>query len=63
MRADLALAYDLIRDRKPAVRALHGVQRLTLELKVNNLADKDYDEVFGFNAPGINWMAGLRLHF
>ena len=63
MRADLALAYDLIKDRKPAVRALPGVQRLTLELKVNNLADKDYDEVFGFNAPGINWMAGLRLQF
>ncbi|MBI1725429.1 MAG: TonB-dependent receptor, partial [Candidatus Tectomicrobia bacterium] len=65
MRADLALAYDLIRDRKPSLPGLSlpGVQRLTVELKVNNLADKDYDEVFGFNAPGINWMAGLRLHF
>ena len=65
LRTDLTLGYDLIQDGKPALPglALPRVQRLAVELKVNNLADKDYDEVFGFNAPGINWMAGLRLHF
>lgn len=64
-RTDLALAYDLIRDGKPVPGgvSLPGVRRLTVELKVNNLLDEDYDDVFGFNAPGINWLAGIRFHF
>ena len=66
-KIDLALAYDLIPERGSARAARKGgwlaARRLTVELQANNILDEDYDEVFGFNAPGINWYAGVRLLF
>ena len=38
-------------------------QKTTLEFKINNLLDEDYDEVFGYNAPGIEMYAGMRISF
>ncbi|MED5580175.1 MAG: TonB-dependent receptor [Nitrospinota bacterium] len=38
-------------------------QKTTLEFKVNNLLDEDYDEVFGYNAPGIEIYAGMSTSF
>ena len=38
-------------------------QKTTLEFKINNLLDEDYDVVFGYNAPGIEMYAGMRISF
>jgi len=64
-KLDLALAYDIIKDRKSVLpgAALSSIRGLTIEVKVNNILDEDYDEVFGFNAPGIEWFAGFRVLF
>ncbi|MDP6482309.1 MAG: TonB-dependent receptor, partial [Nitrospinota bacterium] len=64
-KIDLALAYDLIPERGPAARKGGWLQarRLTAEFRANNILDEDYDEVFGFNAPGISLYAGFRLRF
>ncbi len=64
-KVDLAASYDLVKDHKSIFRGASPspVKRLSVEIKVNNLLDKDYDEVFGFNAPGIEWFAGFRLSF
>ena len=38
-------------------------QKSTLEFKIKNLLDEDYDEVFGYNAPGLEMYAGMRISF
>lgn len=62
-KVDLAFSYDIVKDYKSIFGgdALKGIKRLSLEFKINNLLDEDYDEAFGFNSPGINWFAGFRL--
>ena len=62
-KVDLAFAYDIVKNYKSILKGdvFKGVKRLSLEFKVNNLLDEDYDEAFGFNNPGINWFAGFRL--
>ena len=64
-RIDLALAYDLIPERGPAARkgGWFQARRLTAEFRANNILDEDYDELFGFNAPGVSWHAGFQLRF
>jgi vitamin B12 transporter len=62
-KIDLAFAYDLTKNYKSIWEGddRKWVKGLSIELKVNNLLDEDYDEVFGFSSPGINWFAGFRL--
>jgi vitamin B12 transporter len=43
--------------------ALSGRGDLTLFAKAQNLLDADYDEVLGFRAPPINFLAGVRAAF
>jgi vitamin B12 transporter len=38
------------------------LDRLELTLRIQNLTNQKYDEVFGFPAPGINALAGLRAY-
>ena len=38
-------------------------QRLKCFADVKNITDKKYTEVYGFNAPGINWSTGIRFQF
>lgn len=49
-RFDLALAYE-------------GWQRLTPYARVENIADRQYDEALGFAAPGRQFIGGVRLAF
>ncbi|MGH8005670.1 MAG: TonB-dependent receptor domain-containing protein, partial [Candidatus Binatia bacterium] len=55
-RADLALAYRLWENR-------WGLRSLALTAKVQNLFDEDYEEVFGFSAPGANFLIGFVAEF
>jgi vitamin B12 transporter len=41
----------------------HGrLHRLELTARIQNLTNRQYDEVLGFPAPGINALVGLRAH-
>jgi len=41
----------------------HGLlNRLELTLRIQNLTNQSYTEVLGFQAPGINALAGLRAY-
>jgi vitamin B12 transporter len=37
--------------------------QLTAYGRVENLLDADYEDVFGFNTPGLGAYAGLRVDF
>lgn len=50
---DLAGSYLLFKD------ALH-LQELTLFGKIQNLFDRNYQQVSGFSAPGITWLFGVK---
>ena len=50
---DLAASYLLLKDR------LH-LRELTLFGKILNLFDEKYEQVFGFSAPGITFLLGLK---
>jgi vitamin B12 transporter len=47
---NLSLNYDL------------PVYNVSLFASLNNLLDASYQEVYGFNTPGVNFKAGLRLN-
>jgi outer membrane receptor protein involved in Fe transport len=51
-RVDLSATYHLFGGSL-------GIQESRLFIKVNNLFDRDYQEVPGFPAPGINFLAGI----
>lgn len=55
-RADLALRYEMPCPRQAAYR-------LGWFARVQNLLDRNYDEVRGFRAPPLNVLAGARLMF
>lgn len=50
---DLAASYTLLKD------TLH-LQDLTLFGKIQNLFNADYEQVFGFSAPGTTFLLGLK---
>ncbi|MGH7412204.1 MAG: TonB-dependent receptor, partial [Candidatus Methylomirabilis sp.] len=50
---DLAASYPLLKDR------LH-LRELTLFGKILNLFDENYEQVFGFSAPGTTFLLGLK---
>ena len=64
-KIDIAFAFDIIKNRKSILTKgkVSQVKDFTVEFKVNNILDRDYDETFGFNSPGIQWFAGLRTVF
>ena len=64
-RVDLALSLDLVKDRASTLDGTRSarVRDFTVELKVNNLFDEEYEEAFNFSAPGVRWFAGFRLVF
>ncbi len=55
-RADVALSYLLFADR-------WGIRALTLEGKVMNLFDADYQEVLYFSSPETTFLTGFRAEF
>lgn len=50
---DLAGSYLLLKDTR-------HLRELTLFGKIQNLFDRDYQQVAGFSAPGITWLFGLK---
>ena len=64
-RVDLALSLDVVKDRISMFDKTRKskVKDLTVELKVNNALDEEYDAIYGFGAPGIQWFAGVRVIF
>ncbi len=55
-RADLAVAYDW-------PLAVPVIQKVGVFARVENLFDRDYDEVIGFGARPLNVLAGVRGEF
>lgn len=55
-RTDLALSYSLPW-RGPAF------SRLTIYGKIENVFDRNYQEVLGFRSPPLNYLAGIRVTF
>jgi vitamin B12 transporter len=55
-RVDLFLSYRL-------PWQVPTIQAIRLELRVQNLLDESYQEVFGFTAPGATVLGGIRLEF
>ena len=64
-RVDLALSLDVVKDRISMFDKTRKskVKDLTVELKVNNVLDKEYEAVYGYTAPGVQWFAGVRAVF
>jgi outer membrane cobalamin receptor len=55
-KIDLILGYDVIKDWGP-------IRTLELFGRVENLLDEDYEEAFGFSAPGIAGFGGVKIVF
>lgn len=55
-RTDLALSYSLPWRAFP-------LSRLTVYGKIENLFDRNYQEVLGFRSPPVNYLAGIRVTF
>lgn len=55
-RADLALRYDM-------PMPVHAAYRIGWFARLQNLFDRNYEEVRGFKSPPINVLAGARLTF
>ncbi len=64
-RVDLALSLDVVKDRISMFDKTRKskVKDLTVELKVNNALDEEYEAVYGYTAPGIQWFVGVRAIF
>ncbi len=64
-RVDLALSLAVVKDRISMFDKTRKskVKDLTVELKVNNALDEEYEAVYGYTAPGIQWFAGVRAVF
>ena len=64
-RVDLALSVDVVKDGISMFDKTRKsrFQDLTVELKVNNALDEEYEAVYGFSAPGVQWFAGVRAIF
>jgi outer membrane cobalamin receptor len=55
-RTDMAVSYSF------PVNIL-SFSRLTVYSKIQNLFDRNYQEVLGFRSPPLNYFAGIRLTF
>jgi vitamin B12 transporter len=55
-RFDLALSYS------PGIR-WHALRDEALVVRIQNLLDRHYSEAFGFPAPPVNFIAGVRFDF
>jgi vitamin B12 transporter len=55
-KADLALSYRLFENRG-------CLRSLTVRGKVQNLFDEEYEEIFGFSSPGVNFLLGFVAEF
>jgi outer membrane cobalamin receptor len=55
-RTDLAVSYTF------PVR-LFPLSRVTVYSKIENLFDRDYQEVLGFRSPPFNYLAGVAVTF
>lgn len=53
-RTDLATSYKLPLD-------FSYLQGATVFTRINNLLNKDYEDIFGFSSPGLNFIAGLSI--
>lgn len=64
-RVDLALSVDVVKDGISMFDKTRKsrLKDLTVELKVNNALDEEYDAIYGFSAPGRQWFAGVRAIF
>ncbi len=64
-RVDLAFSLDVVKGRISIFDKTRksAFQELAVELKVNNALDEEYDAIYGFSAPGIQWFAGVRAIF
>lgn len=64
-RVDLGLSLDVVKDRISMFDKTRKskVKDLTVELKVNNALDEEYEAIYGYGAPGIQWFAGVRAVF
>ncbi|HJM43833.1 MAG: TonB-dependent receptor [Nitrospinota bacterium] len=55
-RLDLSLSYRL-------PWTTQTIRAMKLEVSAQNLLDNDYEEVFGFSAPGATVLGGIRMEF
>jgi len=55
-RTDMAVSYTF-----PS--RLFSFSRVTVYSKIQNLFDRDYQEVLGFRSPPLNYLAGVRVTF
>ena len=64
-RVDLALSLDVVKDRISMFDKTRksSLKDLTVELKVNNTLDEEYEAIYGFESPGVQWFAGVRAVF
>ncbi len=64
-KVDLAFSLDVVKD---SISLFDKTKKsrfkdFTVEAKVNNVFDEDYDAVYNYNSPGIEWFAGVNLVF
>ena len=64
-KVDLALALDVVKDRISMFDRTRKsrLKNLTVELKVNNALDEEYEAIYGYESPGVQWFAGVRAIF
>ena len=64
-KVDLALSLDVVEDRISMFDRTRKsrFKDLTVELKVNNALDEEYEAVYGYESPGVQWFAGVRAIF
>lgn len=55
-RFDAAVSHELMRDRA-------SLRTLEIFGRVRNFTDARYEEVYGFSAPGVHYLFGLRARF
>jgi vitamin B12 transporter len=55
-KTDLAASYVVAQN-------IWGIRSLRLQGKIENLLDDDYEEAFGFSAPGISVRGGIAVNF
>jgi outer membrane cobalamin receptor len=55
-RFDLAASYVMTQNS-------WRIGSLRMQRKIENLLDEDYEEVFGFSAPGISVRGGITISF
>ena len=64
-RVDFAFSIDVVKDGISMFdkTSESKLKYLTVELKVNNAFDEEYENVYGYDTPGVQWFAGVRAIF